>query len=360
MRVLVVDDSTLFRKIVRDAIADEPGVEVVGTAVNGMMALEKIEQLKPDVVTLDLEMPEIDGLEVLRRLQRMPSPPRVLMLSSFTIEGASLTTQALRLGAFDFIRKPNAASLEANCTQLRAEIGPKLRLVAAALQRTTDAGERTSSASCPLPANTGPAGRIATAPAPEIIAIGVSTGGPAALAMLLPKLPADLPTPIVIVQHMPPIFTKSMADDLDRMCKLRVREAAGGERLTAGHVYIAPGGRQMKVVRGGYGSELCVTDEPPEKNCRPSVDYLFRSLAHLYGDKVLAIILTGMGDDGALGCKLLKRNGATIIAQNEATCVVYGMPRQIVDLGLADAVLSLDGMHSLIVDRARREALECR
>jgi two-component system chemotaxis response regulator CheB len=190
---------------------------------------------------------------------------------------------------------------------------------------------------------------VQSAPRPEIVAIGVSTGGPAALASLLPKLPATLPAPVVIVQHMPPMFTRSMADDLNRSCKLVVSEAAGGEVLSAGHVFIAPGGWQMKVVAGANGPRIAISDDPPEKNCRPSVDYLFRSLAHHYGPRVLALVMTGMGDDGALGCKLLKRTGATIVAQHEASCVVYGMPRQVIDAGLADMIVPLDQLHDVIV-----------
>jgi two-component system chemotaxis response regulator CheB len=359
MRVLVVDDSTLFRKIVRDAIDAEPDVEVVGTASNGRLALEKIEQLRPDVVTLDLEMPEMDGLEVLRRLQGSAAPPRVIMVSSFTSQGAALTAQALRLGAFDFILKPATENLDDNRNALRAQIRPKLQVIAATAQQMAAAKSRASDEQCPLPPR--PTAAMGGSKAmPEIIAIGVSTGGPAALAALLSKLPADVPAPVVIVQHMPPVFTRSLADDLNGTCKLQVSEAVDGEPLMAGHVYIAPGGRQMKIAQGFAGPEICITDDPPEKNCRPSVDYLFRSLAHLYGNRVLAMILTGMGDDGTLGCRLLKRQGATILAQDEASCVVYGMPRQIVDLGLADEVLPLGSMSQAIVDRVRKEPLPCR
>lgn len=359
MRVLVVDDSTLFRKVVRDAIEFELGLQVVGTASNGRIALDKIQQLRPDVVTLDVEMPELDGLEVLRRLQEIASPPRVIMVSSFTAKGAALTAQALRLGAFDFILKPATDNWETSREGLLAQIGAKLKLVDAAVR--PPALKSQPFAECQSWPSKGVTAIAPSKPMPaEVVAIGVSTGGPAALASLLPQLPADLSSPVVIVQHMPPVFTKSMAEDLNRICKLRVSEATDGERLIPGHAYIAPGGRQMKVVPSSAGPQICITDDPAERNCRPSVDYLFRSLAHLYGGRVLALVLTGMGDDGTLGCQLLERQGAAILAQDEASCVVYGMPRQVAECGLADAVLPLSEMARAIEERVRREPLACK
>jgi two-component system, chemotaxis family, protein-glutamate methylesterase/glutaminase len=354
MRVLVVDDSTLFRKIVRDAIGREPGIEVVGSAANGRLALEKIDELRPDVITLDLEMPEIDGLEVLRRLQTRPVPPSVVMISALTSTGATLTARALRLGAFDFVLKPQGDSLEENLLRLRAELPHKLRLAA-------EARAKSSAVATSIPESSQQAGAAATrmlscsaeilAPpsfAPEIIAIGVSTGGPAALAEVLPKLPANFPLPVVVVQHMPPLFTRSLAEELDRMCRVHVHEAAGDEPLVAGEVFIAPGGRQMKVVQGANGPQIALTDDLPEKSCKPSVDYLFRSLAELYGSKVLALVMTGMGDDGMLGCQILKRAAARVVAQDEASCVVFGMPRRVVEAGLADVVCPLRLLHEAI------------
>lgn len=360
MRVLVVDDSTIFRKVVRDALAAEPGVEVVGVAADGRRALEKIDQLQPDLVTLDVEMPELDGLGVLRELHGRSQTPTVIMLSSLTASGAVLTAQSLRLGAFDFILKPGESSLERNVQVLRAELGTRLQLLAA--RRSESSGSstaapngRASKTNAAEPAQ--PAKCIVLPSAkvrPRVIAIGVSTGGPAALAKLLPNLPASLPVPVVLVQHMPPMFTKSLAEDLDRSCALSVREATHGDVLQAGTVYIAPGGRQMKIISPEGRPRVEVTDDPPERGCRPSVDYMFRSVSEVYGPSVLAIVLTGMGDDGAAGCRALKQRGARVVAQDQASCVVYGMPRQVVEAGLADIVCPLgeiDGVIQRSLDR---------
>lgn len=351
MRVLVVDDSTLFRKVVRDALVSEPGVEVVGTAANGQIALQKIADLKPDVVTLDVEMPEADGLDVLRELRKLASPPTVLMISSLTRDGAEMTTKALRLGAMDFILKPEFESLEENRAQLQSDLLPHIRLIA---QRT---GARRA-APRPTPGPTSAAPPIAirrplpTGPIrpPQIIALGISTGGPAALSTFMPRIPASLPVPMVIVQHMPPIFTRSLADDLNLSCQIRVREGEAGNRLCPGVAYIAPGGKQMRLSPTPNGPVIELTDDPPEKSCRPSADYLFRSVAQLYGSRALGVIMTGMGDDGMLGCRALKAEGARVIAQDQATSVVYGMPRAVVEAGLADVVSSLDEIHLAIME----------
>jgi two-component system, chemotaxis family, protein-glutamate methylesterase/glutaminase len=347
VRALVVDDSMLFRKVVRDALAQQPGVEVVGSAGDGRSALEKIDQLKPDVITLDLEMPGIDGLEVLRQLKTRPSPPAVIVISALTEAGAEMTTKALRLGAFDFVLKPNGPKLDENQARLQTELLPKLEHLA---ERKHIALEvQAAPAKCDL-AQHAPQHASMPMRAPEIIAIGISTGGPSALHEMLPKLPASLSVPIVIVQHMPPKFTKSLADDLNRHCALEVQEGVDGTRLQPGHVYLAPGGHQMKVEQFPRGLELRVTDDPAEKSCKPSVDYLFRSLADIMGPRVLAVIMTGMGDDGFVGCQILKRHGALVMAQDRASCVVYGMPRQIVEHGLADIIRPLDAIADTITE----------
>ncbi len=356
MRVLVVDDSTIFRKVVRDALAEQPDVEVVGTAADGRKALEKIDQLKPDLVTLDVEMPELDGLGVLRELRERRSTTKVIMLSSFTSSAATQTTQALRLGAFDFILKPSEPTLDRNVALLRNELEPKIRLLTSAHPKSERRAESDAKANdAPNSAATGVCCPVQRPAFPtinvrsRIVAIGVSTGGPATLAELLPKLPTNLPAPVVIVQHMPPMFTRSLAEDLDRNCAINVREASDREPLLPGVAYIAPGGKQMRIESVEGRSEALITDDPPERSCRPSVDYMFRSLAHLYGPSVLAIVLTGMGDDGTLGCRLLKRQGARVIAQDESSCVVYGMPRQVVEAGLADIVCPLREIHEVIL-----------
>jgi two-component system, chemotaxis family, protein-glutamate methylesterase/glutaminase len=356
VRVLVVDDSMLFRKVVRDVLAEAPGVEVVGTAADGRAALQKIEQLRPDAVTLDLEMPEIDGLAVLRQLKEHPNPPGVIVVSALSDAGATMTTEALRLGAFDFVLKPNGASMDENRQRLETDLLPKIRFLAERLELTLNVEPAPAKCDLVLPP------RFQTAlpkKKPELVAIGISTGGPSALNVMLPKLPADLPVPVLIVQHMPPKFTKSLAEDLDRHCKLDVSEAADGGRLQAGHVYIAPGGFQTRVERHPRGLEIRVTDDPPEKCCKPSVDYLFRSLADQMGERVLAVIMTGMGDDGMVGCKLLKARGAHVIAQDAASCVVYGMPRQIIENGLADTIRPLDAIAEAIENAVRTGAVTC-
>jgi two-component system chemotaxis response regulator CheB len=354
MRVLVVDDSTLFRKVMRDALAVQPDVEVVGVAGDGRRALEKIEQLAPDLVTLDIEMPELDGLSVLGELRQRKSDAGVIVVSSGTSASAKQTAQALRLGAFDFVLKPSEPSLEQNIARLRAELEPKLRTFAA--RRGHELAEETHGSAAPgaavsrrAPETLSPLSCRLPNVAAQIVAIGVSTGGPSALAQLLPRLPSTLPVPIVLVQHMPPVFTRSLADDLSRHCAVAVREAVDGETLRPGTVYIAPGGRQMKLASERGRTTVVITDDPPERACRPSVDYLFRSVAEVYGGSVLAVVLTGMGDDGTAGCAVLKQHGAQIAAQDRDSCVVYGMPRQVAEAGLADVVCPLDEMHDVIL-----------
>ena len=360
MRVLVVDDSTVFRKVVRDALTQEPGVEVVGVAGDGAAALRKIEALKPDLVTLDVEMPVLDGLAVLQRLQELPTAPQVIMLSAMTDRGALATTRALRLGAFDFVLKPSQASLEESCQQLRQDLLPKIN--ALLTPDKMDAAPAAPRLRSPAPRRSpeDDLGPPKQPPAAQVVGVGVSTGGPAALTRLLPKLPADLPVPLLIVQHMPPVFTRTLADDLNKASAISVCEASHGQVVESATAYIAPGGKQMKVARLGGRTIIQVTDDPPERNCRPAVDYLFRSIAHAYGNDALAVVMTGMGDDGTLGCRLLKRNGCTIAVQDEASCVVYGMPRQVVDAGLADVVRPLESLHEVIIAAAAEGAAVCR
>lgn len=344
LRCLVVDDSALYRKIVRDVLANVPGVEVVGGAADGLRAVDQIVSLKPDLVTLDLEMPRLDGIGVLRELQQREIYVPAIMVSAFTASGAKATTEALGLGAFDFILKPTTSSLDESILELRRDLLPKVKAVSL----------RGGAAPHAAPARTGRPARPArpaapTAPRkprlpnvrPDIIAIGISTGGPQALTQLLPKLPADFRTPIVIVQHMPPMFTKSLAEDLDRRCKLKVSEATQGQPVRPGEVLIAPGGKHMRVAKLASGAVVQLTDDPPERNCKPAADFLFRSVASCYGPRALAAVLTGMGDDGAAGAKQIKQAGGIVVAQDEATCVVYGMPKAVIDEGLADAVLPL-------------------
>lgn len=346
LRVLVVDDSALYRKVVRDVLESLPDVEVVGTAINGRQALAKITELAPDVVTLDLEMPELDGIGVLRELQSLPQPPLAIMVSAFTARGAQSTTAALTLGAFDFILKPTTNSLDESVAQLNRDLAPKILGCKARIARPNT----TPNVSRPVAPPTPSAGsRPKTTLRPDIIAIGVSTGGPKALSTLLPKFSANLRCPIVLVQHMPPLFTKSLAEDLNKRCALEVLEATHGQSVKAGQVLIAPGGKQMRVADGPSGKIVQITDDAPERNCKPSVDYLFRSVANAYGSRTLGVILTGMGDDGTLGCGDIKRVGGTVYTQDEASCVVYGMPRSVAEKDLTDLVAPLDSIHQPII-----------
>jgi two-component system, chemotaxis family, protein-glutamate methylesterase/glutaminase len=364
---LVADDAVLFRRLLTDLLASIPGVEVVGTAANGKIAIQKVRDLKPDLLTLDIEMPEMDGLAVLDALLGNGKPElEVIVVSAVSRQGGDLTMQALKKGAFDFITKPDAASPEEARAALLRELVPRIRTVAHRLEVRAILRGNSTPAPPQLPARNvtaepapvdpfldgveGRMRRLSNAAKPEWVLIGVSTGGPVALTRLLPAIPRDIGVPILIVQHMPPIFTKSLADSLAAKCAVRVREAVHGETPEPNTAYIAPGGCQMRL---GMGSEnrpvLELTDDAPENNCRPAVDYLFRSAANRIPGRAMAVILTGMGSDGTLGLRLLKRHGCFVIAQDEASCVVYGMPKAAVDAGLTDVVLPLESIASRIV-----------
>lgn len=359
MRVLVADDAILFRRLLADVLGSLPGIEVVGSAINGRIAVEKVRELKPDLLTLDIEMPEMDGLAVLDALTRNGRPEvEIIVVSALSRRGGDLTMRALEKGAFDFITKPESATPEKSREALLRELGPRVRAIAHRLEvrailRGTSSNTRRDPpkpAAVPerVPGETALDGiasrmqRIAKNAKPEMVLIGVSTGGPVALAQLLPAIPNNIGVPILIVQHMPPIFTKSLADSLAAKCGLGVREAVHGEFPEPNTAYIAPGGRQMRLAVGpGDRPVIELTDDPPENNCRPAVDYLFRSAAHHFPGRAMAVILTGMGSDGTLGLRLLKRQGCFVIAQDEASCVVYGMPKAAVNAGVADAILPL-------------------
>ena len=373
IRVLVVDDTVLYRKILSDILARIPDVEVVGTANNGRIALAKIDQLKPDLLTLDFEMPEMDGLTTLRELQRLKLDVAVVMVSAHTSEGAAVTIKALEGGAFDFITKPDSTSLEQNRESLLRQLRPVIQSVSTRkLLRSTLSGARAPSSPRPAPpvrpAAAGiqakppgatPAGQppriVAAAPGGRIaiVAIGVSTGGPNALAEVIPKLSRTFRVPVVIVQHMPPVFTKALADSLNQKSVLNVTEARDEEQLLAGNVYLAPGAKQMKVVKRAAGEFLQLTDDPPENHCRPSVDYLFRSVASVYGNRSIGVIMTGMGSDGVKGLQLMKQQGAQVIAQDQASCVVFGMPMEAIKAGVADVIVPLPQIAAEITNRVK-------
>lgn len=361
LRVLVVDDTVVYRKIVSDVLADLPDVEVVGTAHNGKIAMAKIATLKPDLLTLDIEMPEMNGLEVLEQIRREALDVGAIMLSTLTQRGGEMTMKALELGAFDFISKPQSGGISENKENIKNTIGPMIKAFTRRKEMRKLLGWK-SSVSEARPeqksslASSGMIKRMSTIAGhksgkSEIVAIGISTGGPNALTKMMPGIPSNLGVPVLIVQHMPPVFTQSLANSLNSKCAIEVREAVNGEPVQPNVALIAPGGKQMKVVAGADGKRRIVkiTDDPPENSCKPSVDYLFRSIAHHYIGRATGVIMTGMGADGTLGLKLMKRNGATVIAQDEATSVVYGMPKEPAEAGIVDVIAPLDRIADEIV-----------
>jgi two-component system, chemotaxis family, protein-glutamate methylesterase/glutaminase len=345
-RVLLVDDAVVVRKALSLAIAQDPDLEVAGTAVNGRVALAKFPALKPDIVLLDFEMPEMDGLETVRELRKIDSRVPIIMFSSLTERGASVTLEALSLGATDYVTKPSNVDMAATLAAISRELIPKIR----ALCRLSEV--RTNGAMAkpkqPTPLICAPP-RVRLLSPVQVVAIGVSTGGPDALARVLPFLPANFPVPIVIAQHMPPIFTSLLAARLSAKSELPVRECVSGQTLAPGCVVIAPGDFHMVASQEDGGVILKTHQGPKENFCRPSVDVLFCSIARVYGARVLAVVLTGMGQDGLKGCEALRSLGARIYVQDEASSVVWGMPGFVAKGGLADKILPLDQMGVEIV-----------
>jgi len=335
IRVLVVDDSVVIRRLVTHALEEDPELEVVGAAANGIIALQRISQLSPDVLTLDIEMPEMDGLETLRRVRREFPHLRVIMFSTLTERGAAITLEALTLGADDYVAKAsNAGSLDRSMARLREDLIPKIKQF---FHKTAE---------IPVVARLVPAyvpTRLSNLKVrPQVVVIGVSTGGPNALGAILPALPAGFPLPILVVQHMPPLFTRFLAERLNSTCRLPVAEAAQDDAVEPGKILIAPGDFHLKVATSGHNVRVCLDQAPQQNSCRPAVDALFTSIAEVYGGAAIAIILTGMGQDGLRGAEILKARGASVIAQDEASSVVWGMPGAVVKAGVADRVLPLD------------------
>ncbi len=365
LRVLVVDDTVLYRKIVSDVLAELPDAEVVGSAHNGKAAVLKIISLKPDLLTLDIEMPEMNGLEVLEHIKKKGLDVGAVMLSTLTRQGGEMTMKALELGAFDFIPKPQGGSMAENKEAIKKVIAPMLKAFARQreIRRLLRSKTVKSGADQGKSVTYGAGTKVQLKRTikhgrntrSEIVGIGISTGGPNALAQMMPGIPAGIGVPILIVQHMPPIFTQSLAKSLNAKCAIEVKEAVDGEPIQPNVALIAPGGKQMKIVAAADGKNRVVklTDDPPENSCKPSVDYLFRSIAHHYVGRATGVIMTGMGSDGTLGLKLMKRNGSTIIAQNEASCVVYGMPKKPIDEGIADVIAPLDNIAEEICKTVR-------
>ncbi|CAB5618486.1 chemotaxis protein CheY [Pseudomonas putida] len=374
VKVLVVDDSGFFRRRVSEILSADPTIQVVGTATNGKEAIDQALALKPDVITMDYEMPMMDGITAVRHImQRCPTP--VLMFSSLTHEGARVTLDALDAGAVDYLPK-NFEDISRNPDKVKQLLCEKVHTISRSNRRFGSyASHAPVAAPVPAPAGSGhaaassfaspaavrtpaparaaaPAAAPAHSPAPKrkpykLVAIGTSTGGPVALQRVLTQLPANFPAPIVLIQHMPAAFTKAFAERLDKLCRISVKEAEDGDMLRPGLALLAPGGKQMMI--DGRGTvKILPGDE--RLNYKPCVDITFGSAAKSYGDKVLSVVLTGMGADGREGARLLKQGGSTVWAQDEASCVIYGMPMAIVKANLADAVYSLDEIGKHLVE----------
>lgn len=333
-KVLIVDDSVVVRKLLNDILSAHPEIEVVGSAATGEAALEKIASMAPDIITLDIEMPGMDGLQTLTEIRKRHPKLPVIMFSALTERGAQATLYALSLGANDYVTKPTGGK---NAEEARKQIENDL------IQKLLGIGSKPAARSAPVPAPATDAPRRVPSDI-RAIAIGVSTGGPNALTKLISMLPGDINVPIFITQHMPPIFTRALAEQLSTRSKLPVCEAQPGDIVKAGHVYIAPGGYHM-VLSARQGVVTIETNEdPPEHSCRPAVDVMMRSLIPVYGGHMIGVILTGMGHDGREGCRLIRNAGGWIIAQDEATCVVWGMPGSVVEAKLADKVLPIEAI----------------
>ena len=341
IRALVVDDSVVIRRLVTHALEQDPHVNVVGSAANGAIALRMIPTAKPDVVTLDIEMPEMDGLQTLREIRRLYPDLIVIMFSTLSERGAAITMEALQLGANDYVTKAaNVGSLDKSMARLRDELVPKLK------QFFAFEGEPVP-VEAPVPAQPQASMKL---PAKDLrqaksqcqaVVIGSSTGGPNALAAIVPMIPANFRLPIFIVQHMPPVFTRLLASRLQNLTKLQVKEASHGMVVEKGNIYIAPGDYHMRITRKGVQDIVTLDQAEPENSCRPAVDVLFRSAAESYGGAVVAVILTGMGQDGKRGAEHLRSAGAYVIAQDAKSSVVWGMPGAVVQAGLADSVVDL-------------------
>jgi two-component system chemotaxis response regulator CheB len=338
VRVLVVDDSALMRKLIPQILQTDSSIQVVGTAMDGNFGLKKIEEMKPQVVTLDLDMPGMGGLDMLKEIMvRHPLP--VIVVSSHSTQGASVTLQALSMGAFDFVAKPSDVS--ANMPEIARELIAKIK--AAAHSR------RLTIATPPASPNLSPKTTLDThTRATRIVAIGISTGGPQALQYLLPQLPKNFPGTILIVQHMPEGFTEMFSRRLEEICAITVKEAQSGDLLLAGRALICPGNRHIRVKRLPMGDVAVLNDEPRVNGHRPSVDVLFKSVAEEFREKSIAVLMTGMGEDGAHGLGLVKAAGGMTIAQSEESCVVYGMPKAAIERGYAVRVIGLDALSNTL------------
>jgi two-component system, chemotaxis family, protein-glutamate methylesterase/glutaminase len=366
IRVLVVDDSALIRRLISTALSEADDIDIVATARDGLEAVALVDELRPDVVTLDIEMPNLDGLGALQRIREKHRRLPVIMFSTLTERGAAATLEALSRGASDYVTKPsNTGSVAEGLASVRDQLVPRIRALAASVMPRT-APPAAPAAAASAAAVAVPAARRTDAVAkpvaglPQVLLIGCSTGGPDALATLLAELPADLGVPVLVVQHMPPVFTTMLAQRLDRISALSVREAVDGDVPRAGLVLLAPGDFHVQVVGSAGGVRLRLDQGPQENFCRPAVDVLFRTAAQVYGGRVVATVLTGMGHDGLEGVRALSARGARVLVQDEATSVVWGMPGAVSAAGLADETVPLAEMTRRMVAAVRGSAVPAR
>lgn len=353
IRILIVDDSAVMRSLLRSVVTADPGLEVAGTAADGATALNCIDSMRPDLVLLDVEMPVMDGLATLRNMRRRGQRVPVVMCSSLTQRGAKVTLEALACGASDYVAKPSGqAGREESARALAQDLLPKIHALTAQAQNT------------PVILPMAPPLRAqAISSEPAVVVIGISTGGPAALDVVLPQLPADFPLPVLIVQHMPELFTSLFAERLNARCKMPVHEAKEGEPVKAGEIAIARGNWHLEVMaasRAGAPATLHLTQGLPENHCRPAADVLFRTAAEVYGAGVLAVVMTGMGADGMAGCQLIRSRGGSVLAQDQASSTVWGMPGAVVNAGLAQRVLPLEAIAPEILRTVSRTNAVCR
>ena len=346
--VMIVDDSAVYRRLLTLVMEDMPDVKVLGTAPTGPIAIKKIPTLRPQVVLQDIEMPEMSGIEVLESIKAEYPEVEVVLVSGANARGADIVVEGLSKGAVDFIAKPEGGSLEENKAQLKRELRYVLMGVRARSIHRGDAARRRDAAPpvAAQPMRARPPGSLAKHVA--LVGIGISTGGPQALAQVVPRFPANLRVPVVIVQHMPPLFTSSLARSLNENSQVRVREAEDGEALDPGTIYIAPGGIHMAVARRMNGSRaehyVALQDTPPINSCKPSVDLLFESIAATVGGRALVVVMTGMGQDGVEGVGTVKRVGGYCITQSEETCVIFGMPQAVDAAQMSDESVVVSGL----------------
>jgi two-component system chemotaxis response regulator CheB len=355
IRVLLVDDSTIARRLIGAALAKEPGIELAGTAASGAIALAKIPQMAPDAVVCDVEMPGLDGIATVKKIREIDPMLPVVMFSSLTERGATITLDALAAGANDYALKPSTERGETLETVVKQTLVPKIVAVVGARRASgTPPAKMPVAPRIDAVARPAPVAYTGARLQPEIVVVASSTGGPNALAEVLPTLPGDLPVPVLVVQHMPPVFTRCLAERLDGKSNLRILESAGGERIAAGKIYIAPGGRHLEVCREGDFVTTVLTDAEPENSCRPAADVLFRAAARTYGSAVLGVVLTGMGEDGLKGARAIVEAGGRVIVQSGPTCVVWGMPKAVEEAGLAEYVAPLSEIATAIAQRVAR------